>query len=74
MATKKDTQLKTLKISKEVHEDLSKLGGKGDSFDFIIRRLLNQHKDLEHALKGLSKEDRHRVQEKIKAKYEDALE
>jgi predicted CopG family antitoxin len=74
MVTTNNTELKTLKISKEVHKELSELGGKGDSFDFIIRRLLTQKKDLDWALKTLSKEDREAVQNKIKAKWEDALE
>jgi len=73
MDTKKSSQLKTMKISPELHKDLSELGGKGDTFEFIIRRLVAQKKDLDDALSSLSKEDRIKVQEKIKAKYEDSL-
>ncbi len=73
MVSKQSTQLKTLKISKEVHRELSELGSKGDSFDLIIRRLLDQKKDLDFALRSLSKNDRARVQEKIKSKYQDSL-
>jgi predicted CopG family antitoxin len=73
MVTKKKTQLKTMKISPELHKDLVSLGGKGDTFEFIIRRLIAQKKDFEFALKGLNKEDRARVKEKIKLKYEDKI-
>jgi putative antitoxin of VapBC-like toxin-antitoxin system len=34
---------KTLKIKDETHKELVKLGGKNDSFDDIIMRLIKEH-------------------------------
>lgn len=73
MVTKNNTVLKTMKIEQDIHKALTKLGSKGDTFSNIIRRLLVQRRDLEDALKSLGKEDRLRVEEKIKKKWEDSL-
>ena len=70
MVTKKDTQMKTIKIREETHNLLENLGGKSDTFDSIINRLLIQNKSLEESLNKLSKEDKERVTKKMEANYE----
>jgi len=37
--------LKTIKVSEEIHEALRKLGEKGESFNDIIKRLLEKEDD-----------------------------
>jgi len=73
MVTKDSSELKTMKIDKKTHKELCDLGGKGETFDTIINRLLSQRKDLDFALKSLSKEDRTKVEEKIKARWEEFI-
>ena len=34
------SEMITIKVSREVHDKLERLGGKGDTFDEIVRRLL----------------------------------
>lgn len=38
-----------MKVSKETHEALTALGRKGESYDAIIRRLLQAEQDLKDA-------------------------
>ncbi|AEG18649.1 DUF7557 family protein [Methanobacterium paludis] len=37
--------VKTIKISNETHEELSKIGSKGETYEDIIKRLLNSYLD-----------------------------
>jgi hypothetical protein len=41
-STVSDNVLTTIRISKEVRDDLAKLGSKNETYDTIIRRLLNE--------------------------------
>lgn len=53
MVTKMDSQKKkkkTLKIEQDIHKELSDMGGKGDTFSMIIRRLIAQNKLLSESL------------------------
>lgn len=40
MVTKNNTQLKTIKISPELHKELLDRGAKGETFEYIIWRLI----------------------------------
>ena len=36
------SETKTIKVSEETHQDLTDLGSKGESYDAIIRRLIEK--------------------------------
>jgi len=40
--------LKTLKIKENTHKRLCEFGVKGESFDKLLQRLLDEHKELYH--------------------------
>ncbi len=73
MPTKESSELKTLKILPETHKKLSGLGGKGETFDTIIQRLLAQNKAFEDAVNKLPKEDKERVIKKMEGNWEKFL-
>lgn len=73
MVTKNNTQLKTLKISPELHGMLTDMGGKGDTFEFIIRRLIVRNVALEDALNRMDEKDRKRLEKKMEEEYEKKL-
>jgi hypothetical protein len=40
-------QPKIIKVSLETHRKLVKLGGKGETFDQVIQRLIREHEERE---------------------------
>jgi len=64
MVTKNKTQKKDLKISPELHKALESLGGKGDTFERIIWRILS--------IANLNKEQK-KVIEKAKEEWENKV-
>tara|TARA_Y100000310_G_scaffold249192_1_gene255218 strand:- start:366 stop:587 length:222 start_codon:yes stop_codon:yes gene_type:complete len=70
MVIKNSSDLKTIKIHPITHAKLEDLGGKGETFDKIINRLLIQNHSLKDALNNLSKKDKERIEKDMEANYE----
>lgn len=44
-----DNERKTIKVSPKTHEELKKIGHKGETFDELIYRLIEKHKEEEQS-------------------------